>query len=96
MVERLAVLEIVSGYVCGEPGEPCVPPENRPYFRPGNQISRGQITKIVNLARLVTMPTPTATASETVVSVTSTSEPTQTTTPTATGEPKSPTATSTP
>ena len=29
------------------PGEPCVAPGNRPYFRPGNNVTRGQTAKIV-------------------------------------------------
>jgi hypothetical protein len=45
-VERLAGRGIVGGYPCGEVGEPCVPPANRPYFRPGNPTTRGQLAKI--------------------------------------------------
>jgi carboxypeptidase T len=44
---RLADRGIMSGYPCGGPGEPCVPPDNRPYFRPGNNATRGQASKIV-------------------------------------------------
>src|SRR5205823_15051227 len=46
-VERLGTRGIISGYPCGGPGEPCVPPLNRPYFRPGNNMTRGQTAKIV-------------------------------------------------
>jgi hypothetical protein len=46
-VERLVAREVMSGYACGGPGEPCVPPGNRPYFRPGNNVTRGQTSKIV-------------------------------------------------
>jgi photosystem II stability/assembly factor-like uncharacterized protein len=46
-VEQLAYLGVMGGYACGGPGEPCVPPENRPYFRPGNNATRGQLAKIV-------------------------------------------------
>jgi hypothetical protein len=46
-VERLHTLVAVNGYPCGDPGEPCVEPENRPYFRPGNVVTRGQTAKIV-------------------------------------------------
>jgi hypothetical protein len=60
-IERLAVRAIINGYPCGESGEPCIPPDSRPYFRPANQISRGQIAKIVNLARIQSAPTPTVT-----------------------------------
>ncbi len=40
---------IISGYDCGGPGEPCGP-NNRPYFRQGNDATRGQISKIVYLS----------------------------------------------
>lgn len=40
---------LVSGYTCGGPGEPC-DPGLRPYFRPGFNVSRGQIAKITVLA----------------------------------------------
>jgi S-layer homology domain len=50
-VERLYTRGIVGGYECGiEPGEPCVPPQNRPYFRPDSGATRGQLTKIVSEA----------------------------------------------
>jgi hypothetical protein len=49
-IERLAYRGIISGYACGGPSEPCVPPGNRPYFRPGADVTRGQTTKIVALA----------------------------------------------
>lgn len=38
---------VMTGYSCGEPGEPCSPPGNRPYFRPHNSVTRGQASKIV-------------------------------------------------
>jgi hypothetical protein len=44
---RLADRGIMSGYACGGAGEPCVPPGNLPYFRPGNNATRGQASKIV-------------------------------------------------
>jgi hypothetical protein len=48
-VERLANWGIVDGYACGtEPGEPCVPPANRLYFRPNANATRGQIAKVVS------------------------------------------------
>ena len=85
-IERLAVRAIISGYPCGEPGEPCIPPYNRPYFRPANQISRGQIAKIVNLARIqaISTPTPTATYTYTPTPNSLTTTPTGTATPEAT------------
>jgi S-layer homology domain len=46
-VETLSWLDLVAGYPCGGPGEPCVPPLNLAYFRPGNDITRGQSAKIV-------------------------------------------------
>jgi hypothetical protein len=46
-VERLAVRQVMSGYACGGPGEPCGP-EQRPYFRPNAPSTRGQLTKIVS------------------------------------------------
>jgi kumamolisin len=49
-IERLASRGIIGGYACGGPGEPCVPPANRPYFRPNNDSTRGQISKIVAIA----------------------------------------------
>ena len=46
-VERLhANTDLMEGYPCGGPGEPC-DPQNRPYFRPANLVSRGQTSKIV-------------------------------------------------
>jgi hypothetical protein len=38
---------IISGYACGGDGEPCP----GLYFRPGNNITRGQIAKIVDLGK---------------------------------------------
>ena len=47
-VERLATRGIISGYPCGGPFEPCVAPGNRPYFRPNNNVTRGQLSKITS------------------------------------------------
>ena len=44
-IERLAAHGAIGGYPCGGPGEPCV--NNRPYFRPFNNATRGQVSKIV-------------------------------------------------
>jgi hypothetical protein len=50
-VQRMANRGYVSGYACGQSlSEPCVPPDNRPYFRPGGGATRGQIAKIIALA----------------------------------------------
>lgn len=46
-VRCLACRNILSGYPCGNPGEPCGA-SGDPYFRPGAQITRGQIAKIVS------------------------------------------------
>ncbi|MEO8285779.1 MAG: S-layer homology domain-containing protein [Chloroflexota bacterium] len=48
-VQRLASRGYISGYPCGGPGEPCGS-GNLPYFRPGNNATRGQISKIVSNA----------------------------------------------
>ncbi len=47
-VYRLAGREVMQGYQCGGAGEPCIPPDNRPYFRPNNNATRGQTSKIVS------------------------------------------------
>jgi hypothetical protein len=57
-VETSYNMGIVGGYPCGGPFEPCVPPVNRPYFRPGNNVTRGQLTKIVVLAKAWTQVCP--------------------------------------
>ncbi len=41
---------IVTGYPCGGPGEPC-DGSNRPYYRPSNTVTRGQMSKFVDQAR---------------------------------------------
>ena len=48
-ISCLACKGIVSGYPCGGPGEPCGGTGD-PYFRPGANITRGQISKIVSEA----------------------------------------------
>jgi hypothetical protein len=45
-IMRLTDLSVMSGYDCGGPGEPC-DDQNRPYFRPFNNVTRGQASKIV-------------------------------------------------
>jgi hypothetical protein len=49
VVEAAAHANIVSGYACGSPGEPC-DGQNRPYFRPFANVTRGQLSKIVVVA----------------------------------------------
>jgi hypothetical protein len=44
-IQCMACQGIINGYPCGGPGEPC-DPNNNPYFRPGNNVTRGQFAKI--------------------------------------------------
>jgi len=44
--QRLASRGVMQGYLCGGTGEPCIPPDDRPYFRPFNNATRGQTSKI--------------------------------------------------
>jgi hypothetical protein len=46
-IERLVKRSIMSGYACGSTGEPCGP-DNKPYFRPAMDATRGQVAKIVS------------------------------------------------
>ncbi|HYO49710.1 MAG TPA: SBBP repeat-containing protein [Chloroflexia bacterium] len=55
-IERLASRGIIGGYPCGEANEPCVAPENRPYFRPNTDVTRAQTSKIVSIAASVAAP----------------------------------------
>ncbi len=57
-IERVASRGIVGGYPCGGPFEPCVAPGNRPYFRPNNNATRGQRSKIAAAAFFPTCATP--------------------------------------
>ncbi|HUP26854.1 MAG TPA: S-layer homology domain-containing protein, partial [Chloroflexia bacterium] len=46
-IERLSRRGVISGYDCGTvPNEPC-DAQRRPYFRPNNNVTRGQAAKIV-------------------------------------------------
>jgi hypothetical protein len=50
-INRLSNRGHMGGYPCGiVPEEPCITPNNRPYFRPFANATRGQIAKIVNNA----------------------------------------------
>jgi hypothetical protein len=49
-VATAACYDLISGYACGGPGEPC-DAQARPYYRPGAGATRGQIAKIVDSAR---------------------------------------------
>jgi hypothetical protein len=57
-VERLAMRSVIGGYPCGGPLEPCIPPFNRPYFRPYTSVLRGQATKMVTQAFFPACSTP--------------------------------------
>jgi hypothetical protein len=70
-VERVSANGIISGYDCGRPGEPC---PGR-YFRPSNNSTRGQASKIIWLAIDGPIPTPVQTA---VPTIRATPEPTAT------------------
>jgi hypothetical protein len=89
-VERMVMRQILSGYICGGVGEPCVPPLNRPYFRPNAPVTRAQTAKIVDASRAqasattTSTPEPTATVELTATATieatsTATMEPTATT-----------------
>lgn len=55
-IEFLTRAGYMGGYACQDPNErpgtdiPCVAPNNRPYFRPGANATRGQLSKIVSNA----------------------------------------------
>jgi hypothetical protein len=53
-IERIYEKGVATGYNCGAPGEPCVPPDNKPYFRAGNTVTRAQLSKMIVLG--VTQP----------------------------------------
>ncbi|HKP52923.1 MAG TPA: S-layer homology domain-containing protein [Chloroflexia bacterium] len=47
-INRLSYRGHMGGYLCGTiPEEPCIPPDNRSYFRPFANATRGQLAKIV-------------------------------------------------
>ena len=54
-IERLSGRGVMGGYPCGGVGEPCLP-GNRPYFRPGADATRGQLSKIVANAAQISDP----------------------------------------
>jgi hypothetical protein len=94
-IQQVANRGIVAGYPCGGPGEPCLPPIDQPYFRPNNNITRGQTAKVVTNSFFpgCQNPTPTVTATQTLPPVTTN---TPTGTPTETPAPPVPTSTTTP
>ncbi|HUS13447.1 MAG TPA: S-layer homology domain-containing protein [Chloroflexia bacterium] len=46
-IERLAPLNVISGYTCGSPPAGACDPQQRPYFLPFTGATRGQTAKIV-------------------------------------------------
>ena len=50
-VNSLYLDTVINGYACGGPGEPCVLPGNRPYYRPNNDVTRAQMAKFVDNGR---------------------------------------------
>jgi hypothetical protein len=56
-IERLYRRGHMGGYPCGQrETETCIAPENRPYFRPNENATRGQLSKIVSNAAGYTEP----------------------------------------
>ncbi|HST04451.1 MAG TPA: S-layer homology domain-containing protein [Chloroflexia bacterium] len=53
----LACRGIISGYACGEAGEPCGS-GNLPYFWPNDNVTRGQVAKVVAMGAALPTPTP--------------------------------------
>ncbi|MEO6509080.1 MAG: hypothetical protein ABIO02_03935, partial [Patescibacteria group bacterium] len=47
-IERLKMHNIIGGYTCGLPGEPC-DSQNRAYFRPNSTLTKGQISKMISI-----------------------------------------------
>jgi hypothetical protein len=56
-VETGAANGVASGYPCGAPSELC-DSQHRPYFRPNNNVSRGQLAKMIANARGWTLYNP--------------------------------------
>jgi hypothetical protein len=48
-IEEIFAIGIMTGYGCNDCTEPipCVPPNNRSYFLPDNQVTKGQVVKAV-------------------------------------------------
>ncbi|MEO8287230.1 MAG: S-layer homology domain-containing protein [Chloroflexota bacterium] len=56
-IERLASRDVMQGYPCGSPGEPC-DGQSRPYFRTSISTTRGQASKLVANTFLPACQTP--------------------------------------
>lgn len=51
-INNLYMDGVIGGYTCvNGTSEPCVPPYNRPYYRPGNNVNRSQMSKFIDLGR---------------------------------------------
>ena len=52
-LHNLFLAGVVGGYDCvpGGPTDPCVPPDNLPYYHPGVAVTRLQMTKFIDLGR---------------------------------------------
>lgn len=51
-INHLGMDNIIVGYPCGSPpAGPCVAPNNRPYYLTGANVTRGQMSKFVDLGR---------------------------------------------
>jgi hypothetical protein len=49
-INRIYQQDLVTGYPCGGPNEPC-DPAGRPYYRPVNNVTRQQMAKFIDNAR---------------------------------------------
>jgi hypothetical protein len=56
-IETAAAHNVISGYPCGGPGEPC-DSQSRRYFRPSNNVTRAQTTKMIVISRGWSIVTP--------------------------------------
>jgi hypothetical protein len=55
---RLDLHNVIHGYPCGGNGEPCLPPNNLPYYRPNADSTRAQVAQIVSLGFFPNCTTP--------------------------------------
>ena len=56
-IETAAAHNVISGYQCGGTGEPC-DSQGRRYFRPSNNVTRAQTTKMIAISRGWSIVTP--------------------------------------
>jgi hypothetical protein len=100
-IERAALHGVLAGFPCGGAAEPCVPPDNRPYFRLYDPLALTRAEMAQALARAflpacpVLSPTPTATGTPPTPTYTRTAYVTPSRTPTATRPTATPTRTPT-